>query len=111
MDKTKYVQVVRAVPNNEHLCCGQHKFERVKEFSYLGSQMNHTNSISSEIQARIGMEINEIKSIKQKLKVKNTQILLRPVVTYGCDAWTSTNQDEQFLGIFECRILRKISVP
>jgi hypothetical protein len=52
-NKTKYMQVVRAVSNDEHLCCGQHKFEHVKEISYLGSQMNQTNFISSEIQARI----------------------------------------------------------
>jgi len=52
-NKTKYMQVARAVHNDEHLCCGQHKFEHVKEISYLGSQMNQTNSISSEIQARI----------------------------------------------------------
>jgi len=30
-----------------------HKFEHFKEISYPGSQMNQTNSISSEIQARI----------------------------------------------------------
>ena len=47
------MQVARAVRNDEHLCCGQHKFEHVKEISYAGSQMNQTNSISSEIQARI----------------------------------------------------------
>ena len=52
-NKTKYMQVARAVRNDEHLCCGQHKFEHVKEISYPGSQMNQTNSISSEIQARI----------------------------------------------------------
>jgi len=43
------MQVERAVNNDEHLCCGQH----VKEISYLGSQTNQINSISSEIQARI----------------------------------------------------------
>jgi len=77
--KTKYMQVARAVHNDEHLCCGQHKFEHVKEISYLGSQMNQTNSISSEIQARI-LSGNRCyyaygklmkSSIKQKLKVKN----------------------------------------
>jgi hypothetical protein len=47
------MQVARAVHNDEHLCCGQRKFERVEEISYLGSQMNQTNSISGEIQARI----------------------------------------------------------
>ena len=52
-NKTKYMQVARAVRNDEHLCWGKYKFEHVKEFSYLGSQMNQTNSISSEIQARI----------------------------------------------------------
>jgi predicted RNase H-related nuclease YkuK (DUF458 family) len=79
-NRTKYMQVVRAVHNDGHMCCGQHKFEHVKEISYLGSQMNQTNSISSEIQARIPngnwcyyayAKLNEIKSIKQKLKVTN----------------------------------------
>jgi hypothetical protein len=52
-NKTKYMQVAKAVHNDEHLCCGQHKFEHFKEISYLGLQMNQTNSISSEIQVRI----------------------------------------------------------
>jgi len=53
VSKAKYMQVARAVHSDEHMCCGQHKFEHVKEISYVGSQMNQTNSISSEIQARI----------------------------------------------------------
>jgi len=32
-------------------------------------------------------------------------------VTYGCEAWTLTNRDEQHLKIFEGRILRKIFSP
>ena len=52
-NKTKYMQVVRAVHNDENMCCGQHKYEHVKEISYLGSQMNQIISISSEIQARM----------------------------------------------------------
>jgi hypothetical protein len=32
-------------------------------------------------------------------------------VTYGCEAWTLTNRDEQHLRIFERRILRKIYGP
>jgi hypothetical protein len=32
-------------------------------------------------------------------------------VTYGCEAWTLTNRDEQYLRIFERRILRKIFGP
>jgi hypothetical protein len=36
---------------------------------------------------------------------------IRPVVTYGCEAWTLTNRYEQHIGIFERRILRKIFGP
>jgi hypothetical protein len=32
-------------------------------------------------------------------------------VTYGCEAWTLTNREEQHLRIFERRILRKIFGP
>ena len=37
--------------------------------------------------------------------------LIRPIVTYGCVAWTLTNRDEQYLRIFGLRILRKIFSP
>jgi hypothetical protein len=59
-NNTKYIQVARAVHNDDHLSCGQHKFENVKEISYLGSQMNQPNSISSEIQAKILKETDAI---------------------------------------------------
>ena len=32
-------------------------------------------------------------------------------MTYGCEAWTPTNRDEQYLRIFERKILRKIFGP
>ena len=51
--ENKYMELTRTVVSSEHLRCGKHEFEHMKEFSYLGSQTNQTNSISSEIQARI----------------------------------------------------------
>jgi hypothetical protein len=44
-------------------------------------------------------------------KLKIYKSLIRPTVTYGCEAWTLTNRDEEYLRIFECRILRKIFGP
>jgi hypothetical protein len=41
-------------------------------------------------------------------QLKIYKSLKRPVVTYGCEAWTLTNRDELHLRIFERRILRKI---
>ena len=52
-NKNKYMEVTRTVVNGNHLQCGQYEFKHVKELSYLGSQLNQTNSANCEIQARI----------------------------------------------------------
>ena len=119
-NKTKYMEVTRIVVNGVHLRCGKHECEHVKEFSYLGSQFNQTNSTNSEIQTRI-LSGNRCYYVYEKLmkskalnissKLKIYKSLIRPVVTYGCDAWTLTTRDEQYLIIFERRILRKIFGP
>jgi hypothetical protein len=44
-------------------------------------------------------------------KLKIYKSLIRPVVSYGCEAWTLTNRDEQYPRIFGARILRKIFGP
>jgi len=43
------------------------------------------------------------------LKIYKSSI--RPAMTLGCEAWTLTNRDEQYLRIFERRIFRKIFGP
>jgi len=51
------------------------------------------------------------RALNRSSKLKLYKSLLRPIVTYGCEAWTLTNRDEQYLRTFECRILRKIFGP
>jgi len=106
--------------NAEHLCCGQHKFEHVKEISYLSSQTNQTNSISIEIQVRILSgnrcyyaygKLMKSRALNRSSKLKIHKSLMRPVVTYGCEAWTLTNRDKRHLRICERRILRKVFGP
>jgi len=48
------------------------------------------------------------RTLNKSSKLRIYKSLIRPVVTYGCEAWTLTNRDEQHLRIFEPRILRKI---
>ena len=114
------MQVARAVLNDEHLCCGMYKFEHVKELPYVGSQMNQTNSISSEIQARILSgnrcyyaygKLMKSRALKRSSKFKIHKCLIRRVVTYRWEAWTLPSRDGQQLRIFELRILRKIFGP
>ena len=56
------------------------------------------------------------KPIKSKLLRKNTKMkiyktMIRPVVTYSSDIWTSTAKDENNQRIFERQILRTILGP
>jgi hypothetical protein len=44
-----------------------------------------------------------------KLQIYSSSV--RPVVTYGCEAWTLTNRDKQYLRIFDRKILKKIFGP
>ena len=119
-NKTKYTEVTKAASNSDHLHCGKYDSEHVKEFNYLGSQLNQTNSTSSEIQARILSgnrcyyaygKLMKSRALNGSSKLKIYKSLIRPMVTYGCEAWTLTNRDEQYLRISEHRILRKIFGP
>jgi hypothetical protein len=51
------------------------------------------------------------RALNRSSKLKIYKNLIRPVVTYGCEAWTLTDRDEKHLRIFERRILRKIFGP
>jgi hypothetical protein len=51
------------------------------------------------------------RALNRGSKLKKYRSIIRPVVTYGCEAWTLTNRDEQHLRILERRILRKIFGP
>jgi hypothetical protein len=52
-NKTKLMEETRTAVNGEYLQCGKYKFEHVKELSYLGTELNQTNSTICEIHARI----------------------------------------------------------
>jgi hypothetical protein len=103
------MEVMRTVVNGEHLQCGKYKFEHVKELSYLDPQLNQTNSTNSGIHARILSgnrcyyscgKLIESRALNRNLKLKIYKSLIRPVVTYGCEAWILTTRDEQHLRIF-----------
>jgi len=82
--------------------------------------LNQTISTSSEIQARIlsgnrcyyaYRKLIKSRVLNRSSNLKIYKSLIRSIVTYGCEAWTLTNRDEQYLRIFERRILRKIFGP
>ena len=72
-------------------------FERVKEFVYLGTQVNNTNNTGEEISRRIASAnrcffgLNAI--IRSKITFKNTKLviyktLIISVLMYWSETWT-----------------------
>jgi len=51
------------------------------------------------------------RALSRDLELKIYKRLIRPVLTYGCEAWTLTTRDEQHLRIFERKMLRRIFGP
>ena len=82
--------VTSAASNSDHLRCEKYEFEHVKQFNYLGSQLNQTNSTSSEIQARILSrnhcyyaygKLMKSRALNRSSKLKIYKSLVRPIVT------------------------------
>jgi hypothetical protein len=48
-------------------------------------------------------------SYQKNLKIKIYKTVILPVVLYGCETWSLTLGEEHRLGVFENRVLRKIS--
>ena len=111
------MEVTRTAINGNHLQCGKYEFEPVKELSYLGSQMNQTKfhwlwNTSKNYQRKPMLlscgALMKSRALNRSSKLKIYKTLIRPAVTYGCEAWTLTSWNEQQLRIFERKILRKL---
>lgn len=121
-DKTKYMlsTVKEAARIGSHVSVDAYNFEAVNEFVYLGTSITNTNNVSSEIKRRITLAnrcyygLNRqlsSRALSRRTKLSLYKTLILPVLLYGAEAWTMTAADEQSLGTFERKILRKIFGP
>lgn len=121
-DKTKYLRISRnkGREDKQQITIGEHKFENVRSFKYLGTHLNSENNMHEKIAHRT-MAANRayyslIKLFRTPLISRTCKFLLyktiiRPILCYGAETWTMTTTDESNLRIFEKRILRKIFDP
>jgi hypothetical protein len=120
-DKTKVMILDRANPPVEtSINFAQHTFDIVTDFIYLGANLNTNNNTSIEIQRRLFLgnrcvaalhHLLKSRLLSRTSKLKMYSTLILPVVTYGCETWTISRQDEEKLLVFERKILRKIYGP
>jgi hypothetical protein len=106
----KYMHIQRIESRSKiPLQINYYSFQKVNNFTYLGSILNEDNQIQLEIAERIRKENRayyaNAKLLKSKLLKRSTKIgiyltLIRPVVTYDSETWTLTEKDEMRLCIF-----------
>jgi hypothetical protein len=121
-NKTKYMRHTRMQTYGKEIEIEKEgmKTEEVKNVKYLGTTVTKDNLIEEEIKERIengnqaflaNKMIFQSKLISKKSKIKLYKVLIRPVVVYGSECWTLTENIKQKLMVFERRILRRIFGP
>jgi len=120
-DNTKYMRF-SASPSRRSLkgaTINVVTYEGVAEFIYLDTLINNDNGVEKEIQRRIlpggrtyCAVINVFRSrlLFRATKIMLYKTLIRPVASYGAEAWTLTKK-EQALLIFERKIFRRMYGP
>jgi hypothetical protein len=94
--KTKYMVMSRQVTPKNNLKVNGYSFEQVKEFKYLGVNINEENNMHDEIKLRLSaanksyyamkdMFLSKLLSRRTKEKLYTTY--LRPIVMYACETW------------------------
>jgi len=86
----------------------------------LETTLTNQNTIQEEIKSRLKsgnacyhLVQNLLSSslLSKNLKTRIYRTIIRPVVLYGCEAWSLTLREEHRLRVFENRVLRRIFGP
>jgi len=118
--KTTYLKCAKKDIKIENLNVKSSYIEQVKQYKYLGSIINGTNSIEEEVKERIALGIKayyaNLKFFKSRLitrssKLKLYRTIIRPIVTCASETWVVKENIIQKLLVFERKILRGIFGP
>ena len=120
-EKTKIMNVSRTTNKNDgYIDVADMHLEKVTSFKYLGSMVDESNKIEVEILTRIQnanrtyyglLNLISSKNLSITTKLRLYNVLIRPVLTYGCETWTMSKKMEKKLLVFEHKVLRKITGP
>ena len=114
--KTEVMAVSRVNPNFQ-ISLGNEEIPQVNSMKYLGVEFHSDGKIEHEITVRIAKYAKNLgllypllrkTSIPRKVKVLFYKTILRPILTYGSEAWTTTTQIRSRMQAAEMRCLRLI---
>lgn len=110
MENKEYFKV--KIDENKEL-----KFEKIKNFVYLGVVITYNYDSAKEIEARIAkgnkctgglLHVLRAKQLSLKTKIRIYQTVIRPSVTYACETWIMNKREQEKLERWERKVLRKI---
>jgi len=113
-DKTKYLVMSRGTRDDSNLIVGNYSFQQVKDFKYLGGNINQYNNMHNKMKLRISAankgyyalgKLFKSKLVSRRSKEHLYVSFLRPVLTYACETWSTTKGDEEKMFWFEKRVL------
>lgn len=96
---------------------GDKIYKGVAKFKYLGCTITDRNTREEEIEIRIqnalrcSAALHKVlvsKLLSRSTKIRIYKTVIRPILMYGCEAWTLTLKEENRLLVAERKILRKI---
>jgi len=94
-------------------------YEGVAEFIYLVTLISNDNSVEKEIQRRIlagnrtyfaAISLFRSRLLSRATKIILYKTLIRPVVSYGAEAWTLAKKEEQVLPSLKRKYLEEYMV-
>ncbi|KAI5752917.1 hypothetical protein M8J77_021772 [Diaphorina citri] len=101
----------------DNLKIGETTFNGVANFKYLGEIVSNDGRTSTAIKERLqsgnrayfaNLRLLKNKLITRKTKLKIYKTLIRPIITYGSESWTLTQEDQEKIRRFERKIIRRI---
>ncbi|XP_063529640.1 uncharacterized protein LOC134740914 [Cydia strobilella] len=120
LEKMEYLHMRRRRRvRSDGLTVNGNYYKRVS-FKYLGCTITDTNQREDEIDIRIqnalrcSAALHKIltsKLISRSTKIRVYKTVIRPILVYGCEAWTLTLKEENKLLVAERKIFRRILGP
>jgi len=123
-EKTKYMIVERknSLKKNKigHLKIKNYKFERVKNFKYLGVILDEDNNNQTDLQERMKnanktyfklQSFFKNRNISKKLKLRLKNTIIDKTLTHASETWKLTKRDRRQMNIFERKVYRRILGP
>jgi hypothetical protein len=116
VDKTE-VMVMGKEQENLNMILDERELKQTDNFKYLGVSFGSENSATRELDCRRGKFNSSLMSLYPLMKDRNVPrkvktiiytSILRPILTYGYEAWALSTRDKSKIQACEMRVLRVI---